>query len=136
MRHAYLEDAGWDELLESFPQAHLLQTAGWAEFKAPFGWTSARVHSEDACAQILFRSLPLGLSIAYLPKGPVGANWEALVPQIDQLCRARKAVFLQVEPDLLEPLPEELLQRSFADFRREGHSIQPRRTILIDLART
>src|SRR5690606_7334760 len=75
-------------------------------------------------------------SIAYLPKGPVGANWEALVPQIDQLCRARKAVFLQVEPDLLEPLPEELLQRSFADFRREGHSIQPRRTILIDLART
>jgi hypothetical protein len=27
MRRAYLEDAEWDELLESFPQAHLLQTA-------------------------------------------------------------------------------------------------------------
>jgi Uncharacterized protein involved in methicillin resistance len=113
MRRAYLEDAEWDELLESFPQAHLLQTAGWAEFKAGFGWSSARVRSGDACAQLLFRSLPLGLSIAYLPKGPVGANWEALLPQIESLCRARKAVFLQVEPDILEPLPENLLQRAF-----------------------
>ena len=136
MRRAYLEDAEWDELLESFPQAHLLQTAGWAEFKAPFGWSSARVRSANACAQILFRSLPLGLSIAYLPKGPVGENWEELVPQIDQLCRTRKAVFLQVEPDLMEPLPAELLQGVFADFKREKHTIQPRRTILVNLERT
>lgn len=134
MRHAYLEDADWDEFLERFPQAHLLQTAGWAEFKADFGWTSARVRSENACAQILFKALPLGLTIAYLPKGPVGANWNEIVPQIDTLCRARNAVFLQVEPDLFEPLPAVFLESSFAGFRQEEHTIQPRRTILIDLS--
>lgn len=133
---AYQEDADWDELLEGFPQTHLLQTAGWAEFKAGFGWSSARVQAENACAQVLFRALPLGLSIAYLPKGPIGENWEKLVPRINQLCRARNAIFLQVEPDLFEPLPERALEDAFPGFQREEHTIQPRRTILIDLTRT
>ena len=61
----------WGQFLALHPEAHLLQTAAWAELKRPFGWTPAWVQSGDLGAQILFRRLPLGLTIAYLPKGPV-----------------------------------------------------------------
>ena len=51
---------------------HLLQSPLWGQFKAEFGWEAEVFRSRDAWAQVLFRRLPLGLSIAYLPKGPVG----------------------------------------------------------------
>ncbi len=37
---------------------------------------------------------------------------------------------------MTEPQPAELLQGDFADFKREEHTIQPRRTILVNLERT
>ena len=128
-----LESASWDELLQSYPEAHLLQTSSWAEFKQAFGWSAVRVRAEHCAAQILLRRLPLGLSIAYLPKGPLGTQWQELWPQVDALCRQHHAIFLQVEPDLFEPLPNEVRTLWLAGFTPEEHTIQPRRTIIVDL---
>lgn len=114
-------------------EAHLLQLPEWAEFKSHFGWEGVVFQSDSAYAQVLFRRLPLGFSIAYLPKGPVGTNWSQLWPKIDRECKRRRAVFLQVEPDRNLPLEDSCLN-SFADgFQRLEETIQPRRTILVSL---
>ena len=55
---------------------------------------------------------------------------------MDALCRNHHAIFLQVEPDLFEPLPQEVCSQWLAGFTPEEHTIQPRRTIIIDLQPT
>jgi peptidoglycan pentaglycine glycine transferase (the first glycine) len=122
----------WDQFLAQYPDAHLLQTSAWGNFKAEFGWQVERVRSGSSGAQILFRRLPLGLTLAYIPKGPIGGDWMGLWPEIDRVCRRKRAVILKVEPDLDEPLhPTQLAQ--LKGFHLSQHLIQPRRTILINL---
>ncbi len=71
----------WENYLAGFPEAHLLQTKAWGDLKAAFGWKPAYIISPETDAspgqlgaQILFRQLPLGLTIAYIGKGPVGSE--------------------------------------------------------------
>src|SRR5262245_40068658 len=69
----------WDAFVAADPHGHILQSWGWGDLKAAFGWRPLRVALWDkeqqqivAGVQILFRSLPFTpLSIAYAPKGPV-----------------------------------------------------------------
>ena len=126
-------DQEWDTFLESFPKAHLLQTSAWGQFKGEFGWSSAHVASEDCGAQVLYRRLPLGYSIAYIPKGPVGKRWEQLLPELDNLCRQHRAIMLVIEPDCWEPSFEADIFSHLEGIFTEEHTIQPRRTILVDL---
>ncbi len=123
----------WQTYLHSHPQAHLLQTDAWGELKSGFGWSYERVLAGPAGALILYRSLPLGLTLAYVPKGPVGTWVPDLVPALDRACRARGVFLLKVEPDEAGPVldPRTL---TAAGFRRSSHAIQPRRTVLIDLS--
>ncbi len=164
------------------PHGHLLQCWAWGELKEAFGWRALRVALWDdagqrirAAAQILLRPLPLiGMSIAYIPKGPV-LDWAdtALCQQffaaLHRLLRARRVAVLRVDPDLpetitapgadadeegTEPAPAEVSAEASASlgnlysvaegravieqlralgFRRVEDSIQPRRTIAIDL---
>ena len=135
---ALFSPAGWSEGTQNSncePESglHLLQTPAWGEFKRSFGWTPVRFQSVEAKAQVLFRSLPLGLSIAYLPKGPCGLNWGQLWTQIDVECRRRRSIFLQVEPDFFEPTPPDFDPAWMNGFTIDEHTLQPRRTILIDL---
>lgn len=123
--------AEWDHFLEGYPDAHLLQTSAWGDFKAQFGWRVERVIAADNGAQILFRPLPLGFSMAYLPKGPVGPDCRALWPALHRLCRARRAVLLKVEPDAWEPAGE--LSECFTGFIGGADPVQPRRTVVISL---
>jgi peptidoglycan pentaglycine glycine transferase (the first glycine) len=129
-----LQASEWESFLTEHPQAHLLQTAAWGDLKSEFGWDVARLANGTAGAQVLFRRLPLGFTLAYIPKGPVGESgrWKDLWPEMDRVCRRRKAILLKMEPDLWEAegeneaaLPE--------DFRLSSHAIQPPRTILVDL---
>jgi peptidoglycan pentaglycine glycine transferase (the first glycine) len=150
----------WDNFLSSHTGAHLLQTSAWGMLKAGFGWQPAYVFlpstaKHPAGAQILFRQLPVGASLAYIPKGPVGSArqigpsaWEELWPEIDRVCRRRRAIFLKVEPDLWESPPGEagcpandgmdlfavgLNGSPPAGFSQSIHAIQPRRTLVVDL---
>jgi lipid II:glycine glycyltransferase (peptidoglycan interpeptide bridge formation enzyme) len=122
----------WDAYLDKHPDAHILQTAAWGALKADFGWEAEIVQNGDCGALVLLRKLPLGLRIAYIPKGPVGENWQSLWPAVDELCRQKRAVFLKVEPDALED-EQEALQTAFDGFVGITKPIQPRQTILISL---
>jgi peptidoglycan pentaglycine glycine transferase (the first glycine) len=133
----------WDAFLTRFPEAHLLQTSAWGELKSAFGWDVVRIASAQAGAQILFRRLPLGLSLAYIPKGPLNlpgdqpaGPWRSLWPEIDALCRRRKAIFLKVEPDLWEPVQYDAQAGplKLPGFRHSPQDIQPARTLLVDLS--
>lgn len=124
----------WEHFTDRFPEANLLQCGSWGELKRDFGWQVERICQEDAGAQVLFRRLPGGFSVAYIPKGPVGAvkQWPALWAEIHRVCRQHRALLLKVEPDLNEPLPAEQ-QRVFSGFVPSG-TVQPRRTIVVSLA--
>ncbi|HLW03179.1 MAG TPA: peptidoglycan bridge formation glycyltransferase FemA/FemB family protein [Ktedonobacterales bacterium] len=173
----------WDTFVSAAPYGHILQSWGWGELKAAFGWRALRVVLWDddhrrilAGAQVLFRALPFTpLSIAYLPKGPV-LDWSnpALCQRffrlLHPLLRARHVALLRIDPDLPEsisvPAAEDAeegepasgnasdaasVEASFGGlysvaegelvaqqlrslgFRAVEDSIQPRRTIAIDL---
>jgi lipid II:glycine glycyltransferase (peptidoglycan interpeptide bridge formation enzyme) len=120
----------WDVFIAKHPNTHILQTSAWGELKADFGWYPRRLIAGETGAQVLFRELPLGFTVAYIPRGPVGAAWEALWPELDQLCRQEKAIFLKVAPDFWEG---EEMPALPADFQASTHFIQPPRTITIDI---
>jgi lipid II:glycine glycyltransferase (peptidoglycan interpeptide bridge formation enzyme) len=126
----------WDAFLAHYPDAHILQTSTWGQLKAEFGWQTAHVTAEDCGAQILFKRFLPGINLAYIPKGPVGTNWEQLWPEIDELCVQRKCVLLKVEPDLWES-PEIAAKGSAFQlpkgFIQSVQGIQPVRTIIIDI---
>lgn len=126
--------SAWNAFLDSYPEAHLLQTGEWGELKSAFGWTTLRLVHGEVGAQILFRRLPLGMSLAYLPKGPVGAIFpppsHPFWREVEQCCRARRAIFLKMEPDAWEEDTPPLLP----GWRLSTHQIQPRRTLVVSLS--
>ncbi len=138
-------DQTWNSFVEAHSQAHLLQTAPWGDLKSRFGWSAERVGLGTSSgiivsgAQILYRALPFGLGkLAYVPKGPL-VNWQdaaqvaQTVAALDTAARDRGAIALTIEPDLPDA-------REHADALRHAGfvagvtSIQPRRTLLVDLA--
>ena len=126
----------WDFFLSHYPDSHILQTAAWGDLKAKFGWSVSRVVVGKSGAQILFRKLPLGQTLAYIGKGPVGLSNEALWGTIDALCKEKRAIFLKVEPDNWgvegsTPQGGEIP----VGFQLSEHAIQPMRTIVVDISR-
>jgi peptidoglycan pentaglycine glycine transferase (the first glycine) len=125
----------WNEFLASHPDAHILQSGEWGELKSAFGWEAARVATGGVGAQILFRRLPLGLTFAYIPKGPVGpapnGSNEQFWTEVDSLCQKKHAVFLKIERDgwqVDEPSASQL-----AGFLASPQHIQPHNTLVVDL---
>ena len=138
----------WEKFLSNHPGAHLLQSPAWGELKSAFGWEAVRLVVESAQgvmgAQILFRRLPLGLSFAYIPKGPLFSGisgnkdlqllLEAFWTEVDPICRKRRAVFLRVEPDQLPGESHELNWVPPEGFLNSPQAIQPPRTIVVDIS--
>lgn len=121
----------WDAFLSEHPGAHILQTTAWGELKSAFGWEVVRVVEGRCGAQLLIRRLPLGFSLAYLPRGPLGEGRESLWPAIDAICRRYRAVLFKFEPDeWVDGSPQE----APVGFGSSVHSIQPAQTLLVDLA--
>ena len=96
----------WKEYLNQHPSAHLLQTAEWGELKAAFGWDAVRLVCGNAGAQLLFRRLPLGLTVPYMPKPAFSIQSSTADRQfwqeLDSICREKRALFLKIEPDKWE----------------------------------
>lgn len=138
----------WNNFLSQCPDAHLLQTPAWGELKSSFGWEAVRLASEQDGkkwgAQILFRRLPLGFTLAYLPKGPLDKAEDGegrltfpgqrFWDYVDQLCRKRRAVFLKIEPDAWTTAGQQPAVAAPEGFTASPQSIQPPRTIIVDLS--
>ncbi|HEY3313386.1 MAG TPA: peptidoglycan bridge formation glycyltransferase FemA/FemB family protein [Anaerolineales bacterium] len=129
--------AEWQNFLSKHPNTHILQTAEWGELKSAFGWEALRIVSGEEGIQLLFRKLPLGLSIAYAPKPIAGGQLAGMSPEfraeIDAVCRKKQAVFLKIEPDAWDSEHLELAPERW-DLRPSMHNIQPPRTIVLSLA--
>ncbi len=127
----------WNQFLQHHPNAHLLQTGEWGELKSAFEWEAVRVIVGDLGAQILFRKLPLGFTIAYIPKLAVGnqplENSEEFWKEVDSICEKHRAVFLKIEPDLWDDQP---LDTWNLKLDTSLHNIQPPRTIVVDVRRS
>jgi lipid II:glycine glycyltransferase (peptidoglycan interpeptide bridge formation enzyme) len=134
----------WNAFVAHHPQAHVLQTSGWGALKSRFGWSAERValagpaQTTVAGAQVLYRRLPFGMgTLAYAPKGPL-VDWRdsdqttQLIAALDRAARARGAMALTVEPDLPD-LPEHADHLTGAGFVPGATTVQPRRTLLVDL---
>jgi peptidoglycan pentaglycine glycine transferase (the first glycine) len=132
----------WNKFLEGHPNAHLLQMGEWGELKKDFGWEPARLVSTSSThrilnnevgAQILFRRLPLGLTLGYMPKPVFSGQWSVISDQfwkeVDSICTQNHAVFLKVEPDSWDN--DFILPPS--TFNLSPHNIQPPRTIMVSI---
>ena len=152
----------WDAFVLQHPQGHLLQLTDWARLKAAFGWSAQRIAviapagthtntTSDAAvpgnsaqpiivagAQVLFRQR-YGLSMAYVPRGPL-LTGDAMIDvlllaTLARSARRRRAVFLRLEPNILEDDPQAdawhtwLLLQGF----QPAAPIQPRSSIHLDL---
>jgi lipid II:glycine glycyltransferase (peptidoglycan interpeptide bridge formation enzyme) len=124
----------WDQFINEHPQAHILQTSTWGKLKSYFGWTPRFIRQGELGATVLFRQLPLGLSIAYIPRGPVGhGDWSQFWTALDDICKEENAIFLRVEPDIWQPIDESFMNRQLPGFIGTSQTIQPTRTIMMDL---
>jgi lipid II:glycine glycyltransferase (peptidoglycan interpeptide bridge formation enzyme) len=143
----------WEAFVAAHPQSHMLQCSAWGELKSAFGWQSERVglRAEKgltagghliAGAHVLYRRLPLGFHLAYVPKGPLAdpddaMALRALLDALHRRCRARRAVLLKIEPEEWEGEnvdPWSRVLRTQYGFAPSVQCIQPRRTILVDLS--
>lgn len=133
---AEISPSEWDAFISHFPTPHILQTTPWGQLKTDFGWQVVHVASPDCGAQILIKRILPGINFAYIPKGPIGENWEQLWSEIDAVCRTRNCVFLKVEPDGWESDDSRSLGGHFqptSSFIQSQQSIQPVRTLLVDI---
>jgi lipid II:glycine glycyltransferase (peptidoglycan interpeptide bridge formation enzyme) len=126
----------WKSFLNQFDTPHILQTAEWGELKRAFGWDVERIVSGGLGAQVLFRKLPLGFTVGYMPK-PVFSNQlsvisEQFIDEIDAVCRRKRAIFLKIEPDCWDT-ENWTLDTGHWSLVTSPHNIQPPRTIIISL---
>ena len=124
----------WNHFLESHPNAHLLQMGEWGELKRDFGWKPVRIILDrETGAQILFRRLPLGLTLGYMPKPAFSDKLLAVSDQfwkeVDSTCKKNHAIFLKIEPDSWS----EEFNFQLSTCKPSQHNIQPPRTIIIDI---
>jgi lipid II:glycine glycyltransferase (peptidoglycan interpeptide bridge formation enzyme) len=145
------EPTQWAEFLAAH-HGHLLQSWAWGELKSRFGWAPQRLQVDGAAAQVLFRRLPLGWTIGYIPKGPL-VDWhnldqcQALLSAIHTEARKRRAILLKIEPDIWRPDSDSNSSESASSqrFKALAHffqqanfipadPIQPQSSIVIDIS--
>ncbi|MGT2934409.1 aminoacyltransferase [Streptococcus castoreus] len=98
-----------DQFVLTHPQANLLQSSDWGSVKD--NWKHERIgFYEDgiqvAAAVCLIRQLPLGLTLIYIPRGPIMdyANFELLdfvIKSLKAFGKSRRALFIKMDPNLL-----------------------------------
>lgn len=136
-----ISDAAWYDFIQA-TNGSFVQTNAWGEVKSKWGWFSRRVGIMSngvviAGAQILFRALPLGFTIAYAPRGPLAVSdnaqiMESLYQAIHRVCRRHRAVLLTIEPEWQLPTSK-VAELAVANFRPAPATIQPSATIMVDL---
>ena len=135
----------WDTFSREAETGHLLQSWVWGELKSHFGWLPIRLAAVDqghivAAAQMLFRRFPLGpVTTAYMPRGPMlsqtlslGSPDLELMQAVRAASKRQHAVTLKLEPEW----PDTDLARQWMSTQRfvaSEWTVQPRRTVLVDL---
>ncbi|MBI4120290.1 MAG: peptidoglycan bridge formation glycyltransferase FemA/FemB family protein [Parcubacteria group bacterium] len=117
----------WDKKATDFG-GEFLQSWEWGEFQESLGKKVIKFFDDDlGLAQIVITSLPLGLSWAYVPRGPVFFNPERAQDLADKIVRAMPAgcVFVVLEP-------ADRVSLSWKKFKPR----QPVETVALDLSQS
>jgi lipid II:glycine glycyltransferase (peptidoglycan interpeptide bridge formation enzyme) len=134
----------WNHFVAHHPQASILQTTPWGELKADFGWEVQQValagdeQRLTAGAQTLYRRLPVLGQLAYVPHGPL-IDWDdrdasaSLLEPLEETARSQGAMALTVEPNLPDESRYREALTALGFTPSPLSSVQPRRTILVDL---
>jgi peptidoglycan pentaglycine glycine transferase (the first glycine) len=117
--------SSWNDLIETLPFAHLLQTWEWSQVKAKYGWQAMPYvwHNQPskglepsqglivAAAMILKRVIPIGgfakkICVLYVPKGPL-LDWSdaelrlRVLTDLDHFAKRQGAIFIKMDPDVV-----------------------------------
>ncbi len=142
---------GWDAFVAAHPAGHLMQSRAWAGARRETGWRPHFLRLEDAggiraAALVLRRGIPgTGLSLLYLPRGPVldfddAGGVQAFGAAIRRLAEDQRAFLVQVDPAVPEDREgahHALEQMGFRRQERQGlfRILQPRWVMRIPLER-
>lgn len=118
----------WNKILYSIPDAHLLQSAQWAEVKGQFGWQpfflvwqqhgselelivrtegDLKVENLAAAALVLERKAFQSFSVMYVPKGPILRDWsdknlrQRVIVDLQEFAKRAGAIQIKIDPDLI-----------------------------------
>ncbi len=120
----------WDSFFRSHSDASFLQSSAWGDVKEEFGWKAIRIISGQTGTQILIKRGPFGISLGYIPKGPLGKISSDLITNLDEIARERHLFMVTLEADIWDG--EKISIPTDIAFQ-PGRNVQPRRTILISL---
>ncbi len=134
----------WNELVRELPQCHVLQSWEWGAFKSRHGWSATRLGFERdgkpvAAAQVLARrAAPFPFAVLYVPKGPLldledEALWHAVLEHLERLARARRAIFVKIDPDVPADHPVVTAVLRARGWQPSREQIQFRNTLRTDL---
>jgi lipid II:glycine glycyltransferase (peptidoglycan interpeptide bridge formation enzyme) len=87
-------------------------------------------------AQVLLKSLPLGITVAYSPRGPLveAADLPGSLRALASALTGERCASVLADPEL-PPSPDLEMALARSGARPAGVFVQPRRTLLIDLTR-
>jgi len=102
----------WNTLAASFPGSHILQTWEWGQVKQDNGWEVIPYALDSRAAALVlkrslrFRGLHTGLSVMYVPRGPL-LDWsqpeirQQVLTDLEALALTHRAIFLKIDPEVL-----------------------------------
>jgi lipid II:glycine glycyltransferase (peptidoglycan interpeptide bridge formation enzyme) len=139
----------WNQALAQLPAPHVLQTWEWGAFKERQGWRAKRWlwesggNPQAAALLLIRRAGPLPARVAYVPKGPTmdtsdASQVDQVLGDLEHLARSERAIFLKIDPDVVEDSPEG--QQAVEHLRRRGwqpsqEQVQFRSTMFLDITR-
>lgn len=110
-----------DDFVKKSSQTNLLQSASWAKVKD--NWDNERIgfYKNDqlvASASILIKPLPLGMTMLYIPRGPIMDYHDQELLQfvlnsLKQFAKTKKALFIKFDPSLF------IVQAQIGEDRKE-----------------
>lgn len=110
-----------DDFVKASSQTNLLQSASWAKVKD--NWDNERIgfYKNDqlvASASILIKPLPLGMTMLYIPRGPIMDYQDQellhfVLTSLKKFAKTKKALFIKFDPSLF------LVQAQIGEDRKE-----------------
>ncbi len=106
------QGSNWNSVVAGLPGAHILQTWEWGQFKSSYGWQPLPHNWRDendqifASALVLKRSIPGGLSVLYVPRGPL-VNWgnvaqsQQVLQDLQILAKKCGSIFIKIDPEII-----------------------------------
>ncbi len=137
------DPATWNAAAVRSRYGHVLQSAEWGSLRQAQGWepVTLRMGEPLPVALVLWRTLPLGQKLAYVPRGPVfdhgePAQLEAALARLAEHAHGAGAIFLKVDPEIPSDRADLIAAYEHHGFVRAAQDVQPvLATLEIDLAR-